>query len=491
MEEIYLTSDELAQYSVENFMGKWTYNHKSCGTGKSRKTYELIDYVVTHELIMMVCLPTHDNIKEFMNRMTDHVDQAIHLWGKTTYCLRSNEADAYLIGCDLCNYRHSCLYIRQFSIAKEKKIVFIVPQHLYLVREFNPAILIIDESIEHLAHKGIKIPERLQSQAHLNRVNCTTCIHRTKCADWRKKYRGKRGCYFTLYKSLEMDTFEPESLEEYFFKYNYETLDNIYAVEDDDGNHIIIGDTPLDFLQQADTLIFNCATTMVSVAQKIFNREFDMIIRDKESLKNRIYLLEDFMTKAKTEAELKNAEDYFKVLNIPLNETILIYTKKEFEPYFQEHFPDVKTGHFGDSRGYNKYEECENVIIFGRYGLTNAVKMLLHLRGYNTKEVEWFEKAEEQQAMHRIRPIRDKSKIIYLFSNSLEEVITPTDYINLNSLRIANELLDGSFEDLTKSQIYESLTGKIEDKMRAIDTLESAGKIHTMKGRGKKLKILD
>lgn len=62
-----------------------------------------------------------------------------------------------------------------------------------------------------------------------------------------------------------MDDFEPESLEEHFFKYNYDTLDNIYAVEDDNGNHVIIGDTPLDFLHQVEIVVFNCATTRISV----------------------------------------------------------------------------------------------------------------------------------------------------------------------------------------------------------------------------------
>ncbi|MBD3198081.1 MAG: hypothetical protein GF317_23725 [Candidatus Lokiarchaeota archaeon] len=64
-----------------------------------------------------------------------------------------------------------------------------------------------------------------------------------------------------------------------------------------------------------------------------------------------------------------------------MDETTSIYTKKEFEAYFQEHFPNLRTKHYGDSRGYNKYKECQNVIIFSRYGLTYAHKMLLELRG--------------------------------------------------------------------------------------------------------------
>ena len=59
MYEIYLTSEELAEYPVEEFIGKWTFNIKTCGTGKSRKIYEIIEYGIVHEMNMMVCLPTH------------------------------------------------------------------------------------------------------------------------------------------------------------------------------------------------------------------------------------------------------------------------------------------------------------------------------------------------------------------------------------------------------------------------------------------------
>ncbi|MHA2008870.1 MAG: hypothetical protein ACW99L_15555 [Promethearchaeota archaeon] len=126
MDEIYLTSEELAEYPVEDFIGKWTFNNKTCGTGKSRKIYEIIEYGITHEMKMMVCLPTHDNIEEFMSRMTDHRDQTIQLWGKTAYCQLRNSANAYLIGCRNCTHKTNCLYIRQFTIARSS--IRMIPQ---------------------------------------------------------------------------------------------------------------------------------------------------------------------------------------------------------------------------------------------------------------------------------------------------------------------------------------------------------------------------
>jgi len=487
MKILRLNSEELAEYPVENFTGKGTFDNKSSGTGKTWKSYEIIDYGIEHEMLVMICLPTHNNIKEFMKKMNNHRKNAIHLKGKMKHCKLKKKANAYLIGCHLCKHKKRCQYIKQFSQAKNKQIIFIVPHHLHLVREYNPDILIIDESIENQAHKGIKIPERVDPNRYLEQVNCNTCMFRNKCSDRRKNLKGNHGCYFTLYKTLNLDDFEPESLEEYFFKYNYESLDNIYAVEDDKGNYVIIGDTPLDFLRQVDTLIFNCATTRISVAEKILRRKFDIVIVDEKKLENRIFLLDDQMTKAKTELELSNAEKYFQVLNIPMGEKTLIYTKKEFEEYFKKKFPEVKIGHYGDSRGYNKFKDCENVIIFGRYGLTPAVQMLLELRGYKSGEIKWFEKAEELQAMHRIRPIRDKNKNIYLFSNSLKGVVEPTDFINLNSLKIGFEILNGNYEGMTRSEIYNNVKGNIKDKIRAVDTLQNSGKIGDITGRGKKL----
>jgi len=53
---------------------------------------------------------------------------------------------------------------------------------------------------------------------------------------------------------------------------------------------------------------------MISVTKKIFNRKFDLIILDEERLGKRIFLLDDVMTKAKTELELSNADMKKKIL---------------------------------------------------------------------------------------------------------------------------------------------------------------------------------
>lgn len=60
------------------------------------------------------------------------------------------------------------------------------------------------------------------------------------------------------------------SLDEYFFKYNVENFHDIYGIWDEENNgFIIMGYTPLDFLDGIEILIFNCATKIVNIKKAI------------------------------------------------------------------------------------------------------------------------------------------------------------------------------------------------------------------------------
>ncbi|MBD3193925.1 MAG: hypothetical protein GF317_02645 [Candidatus Lokiarchaeota archaeon] len=75
-----------------------------------------------------------------------------------------------------------------------------------------------------------------------------------------------------------------------------------------------------------------------------------------------------------------------------------------------------------------------------------------------------------------MRPIREPSIKIYLFSNSLESHIEPTHYINLNSLKKASDIFNDNYEGLTKTEIYNKIAGKTTEKIRAIEILQFTGK---------------
>lgn len=86
--------------------------------------------------------------------------------------------------------------------------------------------------------------------------------------------------------------------------------------------------------------------------------------------------------------------------------------------------PEDHTEHYGDCRGSNRFEECKNVVLFGRFALRDSVNWLLHLYGLTQEEIKSMEQAEEIQALYRVRPLLNKEVRIFLFTNTLIDKIT-------------------------------------------------------------------
>ena len=63
---MYLDSDELEQQPAHTFQNKRTFNNKSSGTGKTKKNYEIIKYFGKNGMKILICLPTHSLIEEFI-----------------------------------------------------------------------------------------------------------------------------------------------------------------------------------------------------------------------------------------------------------------------------------------------------------------------------------------------------------------------------------------------------------------------------------------
>lgn len=53
------------------------------------------------------------------------------------------------------------MYRIQKKWGEERPIIFIVPQHLFFVEEYNPDVLIVDETIESIVLDSIEVPEYL------------------------------------------------------------------------------------------------------------------------------------------------------------------------------------------------------------------------------------------------------------------------------------------------------------------------------------------
>ncbi|MHA1989166.1 MAG: hypothetical protein ACW98D_21290 [Promethearchaeota archaeon] len=427
---IYLDSNELERQPAHTFQTKWTFNNKSCGTRKTKKNHDNIKYQVTRGKKILVCLSNHRLIEEFIDRMEYKCDYT-HLRGKLQplMCNKENpNPNAFLNGgCNNCKEK-PCDYKLQFERAKTCDVVFVVPQMLRYVETYKPDLLIIDESIDSIVRKGIPIPSQYRRLMRFERIKCDICPVNERCV--KKKYRSKypqSRCPYKMYFTFDIPRIEisdMNSLDEYFFKYNVESFHEIYGIWDEEKNDfIIMGYTPLNFLGGIETLIFNCATTTLSLAENTFGRQFDAIIKDKEILENLIYVLDDVMTMTKTEEEIPLLGEILDLCNIPRDNTTVIYSKKKFEAEIYQLLPDVHTGHYGDSRGSNRFEECKNVVLFGRFALRDSIKWLLHLYGLTQEEIKSMEQAEEIQALHRVRPLLDKEVRIFLFTNTLMDKI--------------------------------------------------------------------
>jgi len=494
---MYLDSEELERQPAHTFLTKWTFNNKSCGTGKTKKDSDNIKYFVKKGMKILVCLSNHKLIEEFIERMEYKCDY-IHLKGKLQPLMCNKEKpnpEAFLNGgCYNCEEK-PCLYKLQFERAKICDVVFLVPQMLRYVETYKPDLLIIDESVESLVRKGISIPPQYRNIIRFERITCDSCPAKDKCT--KKDYRSKipqLRCPYKMYFTIEMPKIEitdMNSLEEYFFKYNVENCEEIYGIWDEEKNdYAILGYTPLDFLDGIETLIFNCATTTLSLAENTFGREFDAIIKDKEVMENPIYILDDIMTMTKTEEAFPFLVEIMDLFNIPKDENTVIYCKKKFEAEIKQLLPEVHTGHYGDCRGSNRFEECKNVILFGRFALRDSVKWLLSLYGLSSQDIKSMEEAEEIQALHRVRPLLDKEVKIFLFTNTLiDKIPQATKVFNKRHLDKCLEILarKGELEELSKMDLYSKLKGDHNDTKRSLEILEHFNKIKPIFGYGAKL----
>ncbi len=369
---MYLDSNELERQPAHTFLTKWTFNNKSCGTGKTKKDSDNIKYFVKKGMKILVCLSNHRLIEEFIERM-EYKCEYIHLKGKLQplMCNKENpNPDAFLNG------------------------------------------------------------------------GCNNCKE-------------------------------------------------IYGVWDEEKNDfMLLGYSPLDFLKDIETFIFNCATTKLSLAENTFGRNFDAIIKDKEVMENPIYILDDVMTMTKTEVAIPLLVEILDLCNIPKDNTTVIYCKKNFEVEISQLLPEIHTGHYGDCRGSNRFEECKNVVLFGRFALRDSVKWLLSLYGLTQEEIKSMEEAEEIQALHRVRPLLDKEVRIFLFTNTLmDKIPNATEVFNKRHLDKCLEILNRKeeLEGLNKTDIYDKIKGDHNDTKRSLEILEHFNKIKPIFGYGAKL----
>lgn len=128
-------------------------------------------------------MPSHKHIEEFISRSYELLEQVNYVWLKgklqKEVCVKSDKVSRYSPGCKACNFIKLCKYWKLREEARTASIIFIVPQHLFLVTKYNPYVLIIDESIENIVHTAIQVPEWIVLD--FEPVKCEECPLKDDC----------------------------------------------------------------------------------------------------------------------------------------------------------------------------------------------------------------------------------------------------------------------------------------------------------------------
>lgn len=518
---IKLSQEEFLKRDYKEFKGKWTFVNLYPGAGKTRKIPYFADgFCLSNDphLRIVVCMPTHAKIREFLEKKyttengktsssKPHVAH-VHLEGKDQFgiCMIEDQLKRRIPGCGrwhdslgkihyLCEYSDDCIYLKQFDAARRYNLIFVVKEHLQLaVQKYDPGVIIIDETIESLVVQGVKVPASLAKYVKFRQCICDNCPITKVCPNKDKlDFLKEKYCVYEMFRTIEKFDFEPETLGEYFFKYDLEHLEHIYGIYDNNlKDHIVIAWNDISFLQDVPTLIFNCATTKLSMAEKVFGRKFNDVITSDRKLQNKIYMLDELASIRITGKMIPNLDFYFKLFNIVPDKDFLLYCKKKFKHTIRKKFKEMSVGNYGDSRGYNKYEDCKDVMLFGRYDLRESIKWLLWLYNFNFDESTWIGKAEEMQAFHRVRPMLNKDKRIFLMTNSLKhyfnDIGVKIDILfTRKHLEICKELMDKNFKGLTKTGIHTKIGHEKKGIKKALEILHEFGWINDMNKYGAKL----
>lgn len=503
---ISINKETLSQLNILNLKGRFTLNRASPGIGKTLYIKYLINEFHTKAkftFTIMICMPSHKHIEEFISRSYKLLEQINYIWlkGKNQkgICAKRNIVSRYSPGCKICNFRKQCKYWKLRKEAETASVIFIVPQHLFLVTKYKPYVLIIDESIENIVHTAIQVPEWIVLD--FNPIECEECPLKNDCKPRYKRLKGiTKGKYKCIFRVPKKDyNLDIETLNEYFFDYNMKNTEEIYGVWDNKRKrHVLIGYNSLDFLKDVSTIIYNDATGKVSMVEKHIGRKLDLILEDDEPLLNPTLILLEQMSLNKTEKELENLISYMNLFKIPLTDDTVIFTKMKFFYSLEALLPEeVNIEYYGRlGRGTNRYEHCHNVVLWGRFDLPYHVKELLKLHDVDYEDSNWIGMSEEIQAMHRIRPLLDRNKRIFLFTNSISGQFKENENLigfMRSHLKICTEILDNKqkYEGLTITQISKKIKKDIRYVRYSLDILWYFGWTDEMKKRGAKLKCLE
>ena len=267
-------------------------------------------------------------------------------------------------------------------------------------------------------------------------------------------------------------------------------MDKVYGIRDE-GRWKIGGIKNMEFLKDIPTIVFNCATTDIELAEKMFNKKIELLLEDRKKLENKIYCLDESMTITKTTNFLDKLLDFFNMFNIPKGEETLVFCKKRFEEAIKQILPNVQIDHYGVSRGTNQYEGVRYVVLVGRYWLREDHRTLLKMQRLTDNDIDKIGISEEEQAFHRARPLLYNDVRVYLLTDTLVKykVVEATAKFKRNHLRMMNEIIERKDEltGMNRREIYTSVKGNHRDISTGLYLLEDLGYISPLDKYGDKL----
>lgn len=473
-EEINISWNELRNLSGTTLKGR-TLIKTPCGDGKTFKIPEWYWYAKRQgALVIVVVMQTHQLIDEHLKKFQDRYDNVIHLKGRTQpgLCKRPKNKK-YILPCSECKLAENCTWRKQraklnilekqrsFDLELKQRILeiepeddnmdiltdllfvdevvpklectlFIVPQmYNIIVPPFQPDVIIVDENMDDFLRPMGTVPSRLRQ--YMQFVQDEDCPNK-HCNFFHENKCNAKACFLWEMKPQRLVHIEKIEPEDDIEKFILEDLQQKNVVVYKYGGKYHCG-YKRDLTLGPDTMfILNDATANVELTQSLFGFTFNRVITADPPIINTVVHLKAGGGVDSIEQKVEDILWLLKLLEFPNTKETLIVSRLRNEDNLRK---KVKTEllHYNASTGTNKYERCRYVLLLGHIRKNTAQQYIEYKTHFETNNYTWeqyeeqnliWERAQHEQALHRIRPLLSSNKEIafYMIDAPIEPTIT-------------------------------------------------------------------
>jgi len=512
----YLTEEEFRSHKMR-LIGKYIDIKGIAGVGKTTENIKLIRGYL--HLNYKVLLITH-NHKLIRDILKEHKDIDWIKNHEYEIALGKEQNDefnrplckfpkkrVYLHKCYKCKYHfnpyNKCLFVKKWeridNLIMDAKpcVVMTVSQLLNPIGiKMKDFVIICDESVDNFINAIYDIPDRFikdnllifKSLYQKQKENPNIKVCPFSCTT--KETTNCFNCnHFEVYGTPEfieiINKIKPIDEEEYFF---YQEIKNKRIIlcrklEYHKGNNVrYLVPIPHEFNWkkiQPKQFIYTDATSSVKSAEETLGLKFDQIIIIEKELKNKVIQLYSSGTIDDMSKRLEYIQEILQLCNFPDNKETLIVCKDMFKKDLMEMTKCYICNH-EEGIGTNDYEDCNNVLLYGKIRFNETQKILYHesrnkyRKTWNESksDIEQKEKAIVIQNATRIRPYADSSKVIaYMFKDTYKELMPTITIKNINQiLKMLKE--KEKYQNCNRTEIIKNLRTSWELINKIIEELE-------------------